>query len=191
MSYGAFPPKVASSIKCSLEEAEQIFNNYHNKMFPGITRYREEYVLPTAEKEGRLHLGLGCYINTDNAKRDIRTISNASAQFWSILTLLTINKMHKLIDEAGLQEDIKVVSTIYDSIYFEVKEDPTIIKWLNDHLIPIMTQRFMEGQIVDNEAELEIGPNWAELKAISNNANIDEIKDCLKAFKENNETIKV
>ena len=99
--------------------------------------------------------------------------------------------MHKLIDEAGLQEDIKVVSTIYDSIYFEVREDPTIIKWLNDHLIPIMTQRFMEGQIVDNEAELEIGPNWAELKAISNNANIDEIKDCLKSFKENNETTKV
>ena len=184
MSYGAFPPKVASSIKCSLEEAEQIFNNYHNKMFPGITKYREEYVLPTAEKEGRLHLGLGCYINTDNAKRDIRTISNASAQFWSILTLLTINKMHKLIDEAGLQEDIKVVSTIYDSIYFEVKKDPTIIKWLNDHLIPIMTQRFMEGQIVDNEAELEIGPNWAELKAISNNASIDEIKNCLESFKE-------
>ena len=87
--------------------------------------------------------------------------------------------MHKLIDSANLQNDIRVVATIYDSIYFEVREDPTIIKWLNDNLIPVMTAPFMQGQLVDNLADLEIGPDWAHLKAIPNDATIKDIKLCL------------
>jgi len=179
LQYGAYPPKIASSIKCSLDEAQRIFDRYHNELYPAVTKYREEYVLPTAVANNRIHLGLGCYIKTDNPKRDIRTITNATSQFWSILTLLTINKMHQLIDNANLQNDVRVVATIYDSIYFEVREDPTTIKWLNDNLIPVMTAPFMQGQLVDNLADLEIGPNWATLKAIPNDATIDDIKTCL------------
>ena len=59
-----------------MEEAETIFNNYHNVLYPGITKYREEYVLPTAKRDGELHLALGFKILTDNAERDIRTIAN-------------------------------------------------------------------------------------------------------------------
>lgn len=77
LSYGAYPPKVANTLKIPLSEAESIFNNYHNVLYPGITNYRENYVLPTAAANGKLHLGLGCYLHTNDARRDIRTLSNA------------------------------------------------------------------------------------------------------------------
>jgi len=182
-SYGAYPPKIASQIKCSLPEAEAIFNAYHNELYPGITQYREEYILPTAQSNSRLHLGLGCYIYTDNAARDVRTLNNATCQFWSILTLLAINELHRRIDAAGLSSDILCVSTIYDSIYWQVTADFTIIKWLNDNLIEVMLTPYLDPQIVVNEAACDIGLDWATMVTLPHNASIDEINAALSSLK--------
>ena len=34
--------KVANTIGCTLEEAQGIFDAYHNEMFPEITKFRKE-----------------------------------------------------------------------------------------------------------------------------------------------------
>jgi DNA polymerase-1 len=180
LAYGAFPAKVSRTLKIPLEEAQSIFDRYHNELYAGITDYRENYVLPTAKKEKRIHLGLGCYLYTDNAEADIRTLNNATIQFWSILTLLTINKLHQKIDEANLQDSIFCIATIYDSIYFIVREDADVLRWLNDEIVTLMTKDFVKNQIVKNEATGEIGRNWAELKQIKNNATVEEISEVLK-----------
>jgi hypothetical protein len=180
LAYGAFPPKIAATLKITLEQATEIFNNYHKVLYPGITEYRENYVLPIARENGEIHLGLGFTLKTDDADRDIRTLSNATCQFWSILTALTINKMHNLIDQAGYEEDVKVISTIYDSIYFEVTSDPKIIKWVNDNLIKVMVVDFMENQTISNEAECEIGYNWADMETLPINASVLQIKQVIK-----------
>lgn len=184
LAYGAYPPKVAASVKIPLSEAEQIFYAYHNELFPGITAFREGYVLPTAIEQGYIHLGLGFNIATDKPERDIRTLNNACSQFWSILTALTINKMHQLIDEAGLEEDVKVVSTIYDSIYFEVTEDPTIIKWTNENLIKTMLVDFLDDQIVHNDADSDIGYDWADMTTIKHDASEADILKILATLKQ-------
>lgn len=183
LAYGAFPPKIAATLKISLEAATDIFNNYHNILYPGITDYRENYILPTARENGEIHLGLGFTLRTDDADRDIRTLANATCQFWSILTALTINKLHQLIDEKGYEEHVKVISTIYDSIYLEVTEDPVIIKWANDNLIKIMLVDFMEDQTIHNEAECDIGYNWADMEHIPNNASLSEIKKIMASIR--------
>lgn len=180
LAYGAYPPKIARTLKISLEEAQSIFDNYHNVLYPGITDYRENYVLATAMDQGEIHLGLGFTLKTDDPNKDIRTLANATCQFWSILTALTINKMHKLIDKKGYQDDVKVISTIYDSIYLEVTKTPEIVKWVNDNLIRIMITDFMENQTIKNESCSEVGYNWAELHKIPNQASIKQIKDILK-----------
>ena len=182
LAYGAYPKKVAATVKIPLDEATNIFNAYHNELYPGITKYRENYVLQTAHETGRIHLGLGFYMKTDDPDRDIRTLNNGTCQFWSILTALTINKLHQLIDEAGYSKDILVTSTIYDSVYFEVREDPTIIKWLNDTIIPIMTTDFMLNQTIKNDADLEIGRDWADLHKLGHNASIDDITTILESL---------
>ena len=177
LAYGCFPPKVAKAAKIPLSEAQEIFDNYHYKMFPSITKYREEYVLKTAEELGYIHLGLGFVMSTDNPSKDIRSLNNGTCQFWSILTALTINQLHKEIDAAGLESDIQITSSIYDSIYFIVKDDPETVKWLNDRIVPIMEQDFMEGQIVHNSVDLEIGPSWAELHKLPHNATTEQISE--------------
>lgn len=183
LQYGAHPPKIAATIKCTLPEAQQIFNRYHNELYPKVTEFRENYVMPTALENGKIHLGLGCYIKTDDPNRDCRTIVNSCSQFWSILTLLTINKMNQLILQAGYGKDILCISTIYDSVYYEVKDNPTIIKWLNTTLINTMEQNFIEDQIVKNIAALDIGYDWAAVKTISRDADEAEIVEVLESFK--------
>ena len=179
LSYGAYPPKVANTLKIPLNEAEAIFNNYHNVLYPGITNYRENYVLPTARDNNELHLGLGCRILTDNADKDIRTLANASVQFWSILMLLTINKLHQAIDDAGYSDRILVTNTIYDALYLEADADPELIHWLNQTLIPIMKAPYLVNEVVHNDCDLEVGLDWASFVKISNDATLEDITTIL------------
>ena len=175
LAYGGYPDADKGGVI-----TKEIFDRYHNVLYSGITEYRENYVLPTTQKNGKIHLGLGCWIHSDNPEGDIRTLLNATIQFWSILTLLSINKMHHLIDAAGYEKDVYCISSIYDSIYYLVREDADIIKWTNDNLIHTMGKDFMVDQIVKNEAESEVGRNWADLVALPNNASTDEINKILK-----------
>jgi len=123
LSYGCGPNKVARMLKSTLSKGQSIFHNYHNVLYKEITEYREKYVLPTARKFKQIHLGMGCKLSSDTPNNDIRTLYNATCQFWSILSLLTANKIHLEIDKYGLQEDIFCISTIYDSLYYIVKKD--------------------------------------------------------------------
>lgn len=183
LSYGGYPKKLARNAKIPLEKAQEIFDNYHNVLYTGISDMREK-VIDTAIEKGRIHLGLGCYMNTSNPEQEARTLFNACSQFWSILTILTINKMHYLIDEAGYADSIQVVSSIYDSIYLHVKCDAQIIQWVNNNIIPLMTKDFITDTIVHNEAEGEIGFNWYDTVKISNNASIEEITEAIEKAKE-------
>ena len=146
-------------------------------MYPGVTDYRENYVLPFVRANGYIHTGLGFRLYSDSPDKDIRSLNNATCQFWSILTAFTINKLHQRIDAEDLGSDIKITSSIYDSIYGIVKDDPKTIKWLNDLIVPTMEKDFMEGQIVKNSVDLEIGPDWATLFKLPHNATIREIKE--------------
>lgn len=183
MAYGLHPPNLAKGIKVSLAKAEEIFNRYHYELFPKIAKYREE-VLETLKTQGYVHLGLGFRLYSDKPDKDIKSAANAVVQFWSILTMLTINKIHQLIDKNDLQEDVKVIATIYDSIYFEVTECPSLIKELNEIVVDLLTRDFMENQIVHNEAELDIGYNWYDMVTLSNNASLEEVEEAIKKAKE-------
>ena len=182
LSYGAMPKKVSESMKCDINTATQIYDRYHNELYPKVTQMRNE-ILKIAKKEKRIHLGLGCFLYTDRPEKDVRTLGNSVCQFWSILSLLTIDKINDLIKENNLKRKIEIVSSIYDSIYFHVIEDPEVIYWLNKELIPIMTKDFLIETTVHNEAELECGYNWADTVPIPNSASIFDIKAILTKAK--------
>ncbi len=90
--------------------------------------------------------------------------------------------MHQLIDEAGYSNDIIITSTIYDSIYTEIKADPVIIKWYNDNLIEVLTTQYLVTEVVHNEAAVDIGLDWANVYTLPNNATIDEISIILESL---------
>lgn len=183
-NYGAFPPKIAKALNIPIEEATELHRIYHQELYGGITLYRENTVLTNAKKYNQVHLGLGCILKVENAGKEERSIFNATVQFWSILSLLSVNKIHNLIEEYNY--DIKVISTIYDSIYFLVREDAKDIQWLNNNIIRLLTVPYLKDQIVPNEAVCEIGLNWYDVIPIPNNASIEIIKDTVdKLYKEN------
>lgn len=171
LAYGGFPDDHKGGVI-----TQEIFDNYHNILYPGISDYRENYVLKTAQEQGYIHLGLGCRLYTDNADNDIRTLHNATAQFWSILTMIAVNELNHQIREAGLVDEIAVCSTIYDSIYLYVKKDAETIKWLNDTAVPVLCMPYLEDQVVPNEASGDLGFNWADMLKVPNNASVDDIE---------------
>lgn len=175
LAYGGYPDAHKGGVI-----TQEIFDNYHNVLYPGITDYRENYVLPITKQQGYIHLGLGCRMYSSNPDQAIRTLNNATVQFWSILTMIAINEFNYQVDKAGLDIHIKVISTIYDSIYIQLTKDPELIKWTNDTLVPIMCVQYLKEERVHNEASGEIGNNWAELHKIQNNASIDDINEVLK-----------
>ena len=175
LAYGGYPDAHKGGVI-----TQPIFDNYHNVLYPGITDYRENYVLPFTREHGYIHLGLGCRMYSSDPAKAIRTLNNATVQFWSILTLIAVNEFNHQVREVGLENEVKVNSTIYDSIYTQVERDPEIIKWVNDTIVPILCVKYLEDEIIPNEATGEIGLNWADLHKIHNNASIDEITEVLK-----------
>jgi len=175
LAYGGFPDEHKGGVI-----TQEIFDNYHNVLYPGITEYREQYVLPTTIEQGYIHLGLGCRMYSDDPSNDIRTINNATSQFWSILTLIAINEMYYRIEEAGLSDKVQICSTIYDSIYFYVENDAETIKWLNDNAVEAICVDYLEDQVVKNEAAGEIGKNWCDLNKVPNDSTVEEIEEIMK-----------
>ena len=175
LAYGGYPDSHKNGVI-----TQEIFDNYHNVLYPGITDYRENYVLPFAKKHGYIHLGLGCRLYTSDAENHIRTINNATVQFWSILTLIAVNELNYRIEQAGYQDSMDVISTIYDSVYVDVDNDPKIIKWLNDNLVECMCVQWLKEEVVRNEAEGEIGLNFANLHRVVNNASVKDITKVLE-----------
>jgi hypothetical protein len=174
LAYGGFPDIEKGGVI-----TQEIFDRYHNVLYPGITDYRDNYVLPTSVNNGYIHLGLGCRLYTDNPHNDIRTLHNATVQFWSILTLIAVNELNYRIEQENLEKYVQVQSTIYDSIYTQTYRDPEIIKWVNENLIEVMTVQYLQDEEIHNEAEGEIGLNWADLHKIPNNASIQQIEEVL------------
>lgn len=177
LAYGGFPDSHKGGVI-----TQEIFDNYHNVLYPGITEYRENYVLKTAKEQGYLHLGLGCRIYTDNPDKDIRTLNNATVQFWSILTLIAINEINHRAKECGFEDDVIVHATIYDSLYFYVKQDLEVVKWLNDNAVEVLCADYIEDQVIPNEAQGEIGMNWADLHKLPNSASIEKIQEVVDKF---------
>lgn len=175
LAYGGYPDADKGGVI-----TQEIFDNYHNVLYPGITDYRENYVLPATKKQGYIHLGLGCRLYSGNPDQHIRTLNNATVQFWSILTLIAINEFNYRIREEKLQDHVQVISTIYDSIYTQNTKDAEIIKWVNDNLIELMCVQYLKDEIIHNEASGEIGNNWADLHKVPNNASVEDIKSIME-----------
>jgi effector-binding domain-containing protein len=175
LAYGGFP-----DVDKGGTITQEIFDNYHNKMYPNISAFRNK-VIDKVKQTGYTHIGLGLRLYSDTPDKDSRTLFNANSQFWSILTAISINELHHRQAEAKIPEsDLYVTSTIYDSIYGIIKADPALIKWLNNNLVEIMVKDFMDNQIVHNEANLEIGPDWASQTELPNNCSTEEIKQIMK-----------
>jgi len=189
MQFGGGVAKLAATLKCSVEEAEVIYNAYHNELYPDMKKYNER-VGQQALRDGFVELGLGLRLqcpsvrshDKQTASSALRSVANATVQFWDVLTLIGIERFQQHIEEQGYVGKVIMHSTIYDSVYMEIAADTETIQWVNETLIPDMVQDYMDDQEVKLEANLDITAEegtWADLQELPNGDAKAEIKEIL------------
>ena len=176
LDYGAYPKKIAKQLGCNLEVAQLIFDRYHKELYQGVTKFREDYVLPTSKEQGYIHLNYGLRLYSDNVEKDIRTLFNANFQSYSVLTQIVLVEFHKAIIKDNMQDKVKLTNTIHDAIYGEMDDDIEVIKWVNDTLIAIMTRQFVHNQSVQLKSEVDIGYNLYDMVTLSNSCSVEKIQ---------------
>jgi len=174
MAYGGFPDAhKGGSI------TEEIFERYHNELYPGVTKFKEDYVIPASEEQGYLHLNWGLRVYSDDPKKNLLALNNANFQGYSDLTLIAATNFRKAYLTNGNPHNIKGLNIIHDALYYELDDTIEAVKWLNDHLIPIMTQDFLINQTVHLRAECDFGYNQAVMVTLPNNADLACLKNIL------------
>lgn len=185
MQFGGGPQKLARTLKCPQPEADAIFYAYHNELYPDMKVYNTN-VGVFAEQNGYVELGLGLRLLCPSVKSydeqtkssALRSVANATVQFWDVLTLIGIEKFQKHIEEAGYIGRVIMHSTIYDSVYMEIENTPEIIQWVNKVLIEDMVEDYMEDQPVKLKANLDVTAEegtWADLVELPNGDALSQI----------------
>lgn len=163
---------------------QDIFDRYHGELYPGVTKFREDYVIPTMTEQGYLHLNWGLRLYTNNPKGDLLPMNNANFQGYSDLTLIAATKFRDLYLSQGNPYNIMGLNIIHDALYYELDDTPEAVKWLNDNLIKVMTPDFLHNQTVHLRAECDFGYNQKSMVTLENNASIEEVINSLATLKD-------
>ena len=136
MQYGCAAPKLQKMLKCTMDKAQDIFESYH-KLYSGLGDYakrNEKFALVN----GYVELAFGLKIQTPriNSKdggiksAEVRSASNAATQSYGMLMNRAFIELDNRLEYSKYQEDIIVINTIHDAVYYLVKNDPEVIQWL-------------------------------------------------------------
>ena len=161
-----------------------IYDRYHNELYPGVAKFRDDYVIPTSQEQKYLHLNWGLRVYSSNPKADLLSMNNANFQGYSCLTLIAAIKFRDLYLSQGNPHNIMGLNIIHDALYYELDDTPEAVKWLNDNLIACMVPDFLHNQVVHLRAECDFGYDQAHLITIPNNADLSIIVDKLATLKD-------
>ena len=182
----------------SEEEAKQIEANYHE-----LYKESDQWVqdkLKLCEEQGYIDVAFGLRIRTPIVGRTVldtsktpylasaeaRSVGNAlSGQSYCQLTNRAVNEFMQRVWDSDYKYSILPVCLIHDAIYLMIKNDVSIVKWVNDNLIECMQwQELPEIQHdeVKLEAELDIFyPDWSNSITLPNGISEKNILDlCTK-----------
>jgi len=167
---GNIPQELEEFFKVAVYPAKTMHYAYHNNLYPGLKKYREEIILKQVKKHKDFHMGLGAYINQTKRLNNgaIRTLNNVSNQFFSLLPLIALTKFMKKVRKRGYENDIKPVISIYDSVYILVRNNKEVIKWVADTLQPILEDQYLVDQPIKLVSDIEISDpklgdgSWAD-----------------------------
>ena len=170
--------------------AQSIDYNYHD-LYKVSDQWSERKIEFASEK-GFLKCAFGLRIRTPLLKQALltqkhnlfaaeaesRSAVNAVTQSWGMLINRTaIAFINKLLHSKYVN-DIYPINTVHDAIYFIFRDDPNVIKWLNDNLIKEMewnNHPLINSSLVPMVANLDIGKNWLTQIELPNNVGIEHI----------------
>jgi len=197
MNYGQLAPGMAKKQGIPLEKAEKIVQGYQDtyKVMIAWNESNKKFM----NKNGYVR---GCWnhkiktplikmsiINSrmtpSQVKSEFRTANNTITQSYGILTTIAGSRFQDLLEKSEFKYDIFLINQIHDAIYMIAKNEPEVIKWLNDNLIStmcIMDEPKLINAPVKLEAELDIGKSWDKQETLKNNIDIKEISNKLNTL---------
>lgn len=193
MQYGCGPGKIKQLLKCTKAKADQVYSAYHN-LYSGLNKFAEgnkQFGMLHGYVEGAFGLRLRTPVlkrhkvgtkETTGVGSEARSASNMVTQSWGLLMNRAINEFNDRLEKSIYVNDVRLINTIHDAFYLLVREDPEVIKWVNDNIVECML--WQEGIIASDGvkmgAELDIGLDWAHQETLKNNATVEEIKEFLQ-----------
>lgn len=197
LTYGGTYKTLMDNCGFTEQQAKQIEANYHE-----LYKQSDEWVkqkLKLCEQQGYIDVAFGLRIRTPIlantvlntsktshiAQAEARSVGNAiSGQSYGLLTNRALNAVMEQVWQSEYKYDILPACTIHDAIYFIIKNDIAVVKYINDLLIKEMQwQELQEIQHdkVHLEAELDIYyPNWANPITLANNITEEQIIETIE-----------
>lgn len=174
-----------NALKCSKGKAEGIVEAY-KALYPELEEFAEE-TLEMAKTDGFVEGFFGLKLRCPNIRAEdkqtsskmCRTLGNMRIQSSAMLTVQAVRFLQEEIEKNNFIKDIKINATIHDSIYLMIKPTKEVLSFVNENLIKYMCLPY-EGVIVQNEASLEIGTSWKDLKGIPNHSDTLDYEEILK-----------
>ncbi len=201
LQYAGTPITLSKNGGFSLDEANQIYNNYH-------TAYKDSKSYADTRKvqvsrDGYATVAFGLRVRTPllgqvmwgtgrvpyEAEAEARTVGNAFSQSYGLLNNRAAVAFMKKVWESPYRYDIKPVALIHDAFYIVIKDDLHVVDWANRQLIQEM--RWQELPEIQHDtvklgAALDIfWPDWSNAITLPNNSSKESIKElCTKAKNE-------
>ena len=180
-----------------LDEANSIIANY-KALYKVSEEYKDER-LRLASEDGYADVAFGLRVRTPAMQKSVlntsktpnivsaesRSVGNSMFQSYCQLTNRAVNEFMQRVWDSEYKYSILPVCLIHDAIYLMIKNDVSIVKWVNDNLIECMQwQELPEIQHdgVKLEAELDIFyPDWSNSITLPNGISEENILDkCTK-----------
>lgn len=200
LQYAGTPTTLSKNGGFSMEEAKQIYNNYHIA-YSESKQYADARKAQAA-KDGYAVVAFGLKVRTPLLKQvvfgssgvpyaaeaEARTVGNAFSQSYGLLNNRAAVAFWQKVWESKHRHSILPVALIHDAIYMLIKDDVEVVEWANKELINAMRwQELPEIQhpTVKLGAQLDIfWPNWSNAITLPNDIDSSAIIKICEETKE-------
>lgn len=179
------------------EKAESMYNRYHQAYSVSIKFIADK--IDIAREDGYVTCAFGLRLRTPllhstryaskstlpyAARKEEKTASNALGQSWCMLTSRNANDMDRRIKRDKMEHNVKLCMLIHDALYYYVKKDLKVIKYVNDNLVDCFEWQD-HPEIYHDMVKLSgtmsiFYPTWNEEIKIPKRSNILEISEAIK-----------
>lgn len=175
----------------SQKDARAIVANYH-KLYATSVKVTAD-TLKEATRTGYVTCAFGLRVRTPllkqvilntkttpkEASQEMRTAGNALSQSWCLLNNRSQMAFMRKVRKSPYRLQIRPCGTIHDAQYYMVQEDISIVKWVNDNLIPEVAWQdhpVIAHDQVKLSGSLDIfWPTWANPITLSHGASEEDI----------------
>ena len=183
------------------EKKAKFIEASHKKLYVTYYKYVEDQI-EVAKIKGYLTLAFGLRLRTVKLnigrsggvpqyqiEEEQRSAGNAIFQSYGLITL---NALAKIMNEVWAHEKyfdrIVPVTTIYDSLYFEMDNDLEQLTWMNEVITRNMLDLAGVPELSHEETNLGVDvevlyPDWSTKLWIPNNGTSEEIQKCINSHK--------